>query len=328
MRTLRILVASMFVCSLFLGIACSDDDSSGNREICNNLVDDDGDGLTDCADSDCLNAANCTANTCDNDGICEAANGETSTTCPNDCPVTACDNDGICEAAQGETTANCPNDCQTTQTEICDNNTDDDGDGAIDCADTDCANDAACQTTDIELSCVGLFQCYNCCGSDTTCYDACDALASSSAGTQMTAINSCAQSSCATECGSGGTSESCNTCVDTNCSSQMDACGWDSTGSTGCLDLNTCLNACDDYLQTGTATTCPDLDSANAGLGCIQECYNDASSTGADALGALVDCLFDDAVCGTQCPGTDCTTCQQTAMASGGDCYTEATACQ
>jgi 5'-nucleotidase / UDP-sugar diphosphatase len=35
-----------------------------------------------------------------------------------------------------------------TLTEICDNLTDDDGDGDIDCDDTDCTDDAACQTTD------------------------------------------------------------------------------------------------------------------------------------------------------------------------------------
>ena len=67
-------------------------------------------------------------------------------------PVENCtdkiDNDG--DSAIDCDDTDCAEDeaCKTA-TEICDNTTDDDGDGAIDCDDTDCAADAACITPEI-----------------------------------------------------------------------------------------------------------------------------------------------------------------------------------
>jgi GH35 family endo-1,4-beta-xylanase len=74
--------------------------------ICNNGVDDDCDGPTDCADSNCSAAPNCVP-ACDNDTICES--GETCTNCIGDCPGVQsgkpanryCCGNGVAESAEG-----------------------------------------------------------------------------------------------------------------------------------------------------------------------------------------------------------------------------------
>jgi hypothetical protein len=121
MKPLRILVVFAALPAFLLAVGCGDDDGGdGNdQEICDNNQDDDGDGQPDCLDPDCTNHSHCQTTNCDNDDICEASQGENATNCPNDCGSTA---------------------------EICDNQVDDDGDNQVDCNDTDCANDAACNT--------------------------------------------------------------------------------------------------------------------------------------------------------------------------------------
>ena len=127
---------------------------SGN-EICDNNIDDDGDGMIDCADDDCPACATC------NDGI---QNGdETGVDCGgSNCP--ACteicnnniddDNDGLVDCADSdcpacitcndgiqngdETGVDCGGSNCPACTEICNNNIDDDNDGLVDCADSDC----------------------------------------------------------------------------------------------------------------------------------------------------------------------------------------------
>jgi len=81
-------------------------------EICNNNLDDDGDGLIDCNDDDCSDDAMCPSCT---DGI---TNGD----------ETGVDCGGSCEP--------CVEDCA--------NGIDDDQDGLIDCDDSDCEQDLAC----------------------------------------------------------------------------------------------------------------------------------------------------------------------------------------
>jgi hypothetical protein len=90
-------------------------------EICNNGVDDDGDGLVDCADPDCAGAPACPPPMC-GDGV---------VTFPETCDPP----DGV----------SCGPSC-TLLNEIgrCTNGVDDDNDGLVDCADPDCASDPAC----------------------------------------------------------------------------------------------------------------------------------------------------------------------------------------
>lgn len=88
----------------------------GRGEVCDNSVDDDGDGLADCRDQDCF-------------AVC----GEQCGNAVDD------DGDGLVDCAD--------EDCDTTcggggGVEDCSNDVDDDGDFVIDCADDDC--DAVC----------------------------------------------------------------------------------------------------------------------------------------------------------------------------------------
>jgi hypothetical protein len=71
-------IVLVFAFALFL-VACDDDNSSNNNtnnvnninntnnpEICDNGIDDDGDTMTDCADTDCATALECNLEICDN----------------------------------------------------------------------------------------------------------------------------------------------------------------------------------------------------------------------------------------------------------------------
>ena len=94
--------------------------------MCDNGIDDDGDGLTDCADADCAADPACAppppAEVC-NDGIDNDGDGAT------DCADADCAADPACAPPPAE---------------VCDDGVDNDGDGATDCADADCAADPAC----------------------------------------------------------------------------------------------------------------------------------------------------------------------------------------
>lgn len=92
---------------------CASKKGVGN---CLDGADNDRDGLVDCYDTDCAGEGVCTIDNC---------------------------GDGLC--IDGETKASCPEDCETpVKTEECANRVDDDGDGLIDCLDTDCAPSVLC----------------------------------------------------------------------------------------------------------------------------------------------------------------------------------------
>lgn len=170
---------------------CSDDCGTrvANEQVsfnCDDGIDNDCDGETDCADSDCdadpVCAAVCGNSTCDpgeNSCNCEAdcgapAASETGDTdcadgLDNDCDGdTDCD-DSECSAATpcnpycgdskcntGENPCNCSADCGTAPLteENCEDNEDNDCDGSTDCDDSDCADDAACADS---CDCDGIF---------------------------------------------------------------------------------------------------------------------------------------------------------------------------
>lgn len=102
-------------------------------EICDSLVDEDGDGAVDCDDPDCDLDPICLAipnEDCFN-GIDDDFDGQT------DCA------DSACLRVTG---------CAPTRETSCTNGIDDDFDGSPDCADADCAADAACRPA-AETSC-------------------------------------------------------------------------------------------------------------------------------------------------------------------------------
>ncbi|MBN2724560.1 MAG: trypsin-like serine protease [Deltaproteobacteria bacterium] len=100
--------------------------TSPTTEVCDNNIDDDLDGLTDCDDPNCETAMNCIAEDieiCDN-GIDD--DGDNAV----DCDDADCFFNQVC----------------TTRTEICDNYIDDDGDMKADCDDADCFATALCNS--------------------------------------------------------------------------------------------------------------------------------------------------------------------------------------
>ena len=97
-------------------------------EVCDDGIDNDGDGATDCADSDCSSDPACTTpdpEVCD-DGTDNDGDGDT------DCADSDCSSDPA---------------CATPDPEVCGDGIDNDDDGATDCDDIDCSSDPSCQPT-------------------------------------------------------------------------------------------------------------------------------------------------------------------------------------
>lgn len=91
-------------------------------EQCGTGLDEDCDGATDCADSDCVGSPACTESTCD-DGLDDDADGLV------DCEDADCASAAACVEAS------------------CADGLDDDSDGLVDCADEDCWGTTACGDT-------------------------------------------------------------------------------------------------------------------------------------------------------------------------------------
>ncbi len=91
--------------------------TASENGLCADGQDNDCDGAIDCADTDCAGDPACHCP----DGVCDPTLGENPCTCPADCGGPLASETGFCTDGQD-------NDC----------------DGAIDCADTDCAGDPAC----------------------------------------------------------------------------------------------------------------------------------------------------------------------------------------
>ncbi len=199
---------------------------------------------------------------------------------------------------------------------------DNDNDGMTDCTDVDCANDAACQQGNGELSCMGINACFQCCPqNDRDCGTACMNAGSQSGQAALQSLVTCMQNNCATQC-NGSDNEACNTCLDSNCSAELDACNWETNGTGGCRAFMSCSNNCPQMAAqgSGNAQTCPN----DPGLTCIQGCMHDTSQAGFDAYVAIVDCAY--ANCKTECVDnydqTQCNNCL------GQHCTTEINNCQ
>jgi hypothetical protein len=114
---------------------CADSDCAGNvacivpatETNCTDRIDNDGDGAVDCADSNCTGTA-----------ACAVPSSETSCT-----DVVDNDRDGAIDCADPDCDADPA--CALPANELdCGDGLDDDGDGAIDCADTDCLASTLC----------------------------------------------------------------------------------------------------------------------------------------------------------------------------------------
>ena len=93
-------------------------------EICYDGLDEDGDGLVDCADDDCSSDSLCLESGNCADGYDNDLDGS------EDCDDSDCSDDESCATAG--------------IAEICYDGLDEDGDGLVDCADDDCSSDSLC----------------------------------------------------------------------------------------------------------------------------------------------------------------------------------------
>jgi hypothetical protein len=133
-------------------IDCSAEPTCNPERLCADGVDNDEDGTQDCQDTDCATDPSCAEFNCgdniDNDGDTLV-----------DCNDSDCDANALCQAD--------PEDCNVVG--------DEDGDGDADCADTDCAADPDCQgpevcTNDIDDNANGDVDCADAdCAADLGC---------------------------------------------------------------------------------------------------------------------------------------------------------------
>ncbi len=143
----------------FVGFTCAGGGAvnPGEVEICDDGLDNDGDGYFDCADNDCGQTAICQSpeheSRCD-DGLDNDNDGTT------DCADPDCTIYPVCQTAaelctdamdnDGDNLADCDDpDCAThtfclSPEVLCDDGQDNDNDGQTDCDDADCNGDPAC----------------------------------------------------------------------------------------------------------------------------------------------------------------------------------------
>jgi hypothetical protein len=281
-------------------------------EICDDGLDNDGDGAIDCADPDCATFPGCASDFCP--GYAGA-----NTCCQNSDPCGwaadgYCDCDGTCAWDQL--------DCGGPQPEICDDGLDNDGDGAIDCADPDCATFPGCASD----FCPGYAGANTCCQNSDPCgwaadgYCDCDGTCAwdqlDCGGPQPEICDDgldndgdgaidCADPDCATF--PGCASDFCPGYAGANtCCQNSDPCGWAADGYCDCdgtcaWDQPDCggpqPEICDDGLDNDGdgAVDCADPDCATfpgCGGGCVPQetltCGQVANGTNAGAP-ALID---------------------------------------
>lgn len=96
-------------------IDCNDTDPTihgGQPEICNDGIDNDCNGLVDCADPACSSSQYCLAPVCNLNGVCDSAAGETCANCSSDCCPSPICNDSTCNGS-------CGTGCQASQDPDC-----------------------------------------------------------------------------------------------------------------------------------------------------------------------------------------------------------------
>jgi hypothetical protein len=224
-------------------------------EICNNNVDDDLDMMIDCADTDCdmkscgMNGVTCAM------GMCVCPGGTMEMTCgdmmDNDCDGKIDCNDPDCSGKPG---------CNV---EICNNGLDEDGDMLIDCADPDC-NLQACGTNGLTCS-----------------------------------MNVCV-------CPGGTTEMTCNDMMDNDCDGKIDCNDTDCTGKPVCT-AEICDNNIDD--DGDMMIDCADADCAMkaCGMNGLMCAMNVCACPSGMTTEALCNDMLDEDCDGlTDCADPDC----------------------
>jgi hypothetical protein len=208
--------------------------------VCDDELDDDGDGMTDCADDECEDAPVCAGPSCD-DGECNG--DETCETCPADCGACPACDDGACNG--DETCETCPADC---------------GECAPECEDGACNGDETCETCPADCgicpacddgACNGDETCETC-PADCGICPACDDGACNGDETCETCPADCGACPVCDENGACEGDEDCASCpADCGvCMTSCDGvCGQDYTPGSECQCNSTCFvyeNCCAD----------------------------------------------------------------------------------
>ncbi len=279
-------------------------DETQPREICDNGLDDDGDGTVDCHDSDCEFSSLCSTNNVNNSSNTNNTNNTNTTNNTNNT----------------NTTNNTNNTNNLTSEVNCADGIDDDGDGHIDCDDQDCDSSPDCADT---------------CGVDTIFFD--NAEEACPTGSFCSANNSqhepvCtedAMSASGTNYGDCGDADECPVgaaCINSAC---MPYCDQDTHPD--CPGVGVCV-----FTLTGTEyNLCGILDActiypdscANASEGCYPYadttvCATAGTLTVGDACASVNECA----------PGTMCildSTCHKVCEVANGDadCESPQTQC-
>ncbi len=282
---------------------------------CNDGLDEDMDGMTDCLDSDCAADPECVPETMCADGIDNEGDGEADCL-DDDCNgVAGCefgaeatcddvfDNDGDgltdcedpdCDGVSG---------CRFTGEATCDDGFDNDADGATDCADADCNGIAGCESP-AELTCGDAFD--NDADGDTDCADLdCDTLAGCEFGTELTcADGNDNDADGATDCADADcdTIGTCEFGSETTCDDGLDN---DADGAADCADAD-----CDTIglCEFGSEASCADgFDNDGDG---VADCLDlDCDTIGICEFGVELTCgdgLDNDGDGAIDCPDTNC----------------------
>lgn len=261
-----------------------DDDADGNADCgdpdcflaanclpeaaCDDGADNDIDGAIDCADSDCFGQASCASNDCCTVSGAPGCNDATSVSC-----VCAFDNfcctvswDAICVS---EFVSQCGGTC--SQPEVCTDFTDNDLDGFVDCADSDCALDPFCASaTEI---------CGNLADDDGDGFTDCD------------------DSECAATPGCLPGVEQCGNGLDDDGDLAIDCLDTDCSGSPVCLGPEVCGDGIDNDLDGDE--DCFDTDCAGDAT-CLSE--SDCGNNFDDDADSEVDCDDTDCLGAPGCP--------------------------
>lgn len=269
--------------------------SQASEAVCNDGVDNNANGLTDCADTSCSTDPAC--------GGGGGGGGGTET------PITMCgnnlddDSDGLTDCAD---TTDCANYHVCGGLEInCTDSTDNDGDSLTDCLDTDCSTSPSCVGPPSVEGDAAL-ECSNALDDDsdgtTDCLDSgCSTAPACVNPIEGDVVGECSNLSdddgdSFTDCLDLGCLTDSN-CVELNC---MDSLDNDSDGFTDCADSNCLTNPlcqesiCDDGLDNDSdlSVDCSDSDCASAG-NCSESVCNDALDNDSDGF--------------TDCSDTNCT---------------------
>ncbi|MDY0002813.1 MAG: hypothetical protein RBU30_16060 [Polyangia bacterium] len=307
-RTVTIII------SLLLGLglaACPGKEiKQTDPEICANGMDDDGDGLIDCADPDCAQNPACLPETLCNDGLDNDGDGDM------DCADSDCASQSYCETIEvtcddefdndGDGLVDCADsdcvgtsDCTAIPETNCNDGLDNDSDGLADCADSDCATETYCEATEAtcdddfdndgdgqvdcaDSDCIATAVCTS--NPETICNDGLDNDSDGDAD--------CADSDCANESYCETVETSCNDgfdndgdgdvdCADSSCASQTyceavevtcdDQFDNDGDGLVDCIDSD-CASAVACIPPAGVGSPCEDnTDCDDTGAVCLDE---------------------------------------------------------